>query len=164
MVLTIASARPNDVPALTELLEELDLFYGATGQDPREQRMADIQVALFNDEPAAHALLARVDDDVVGIAAYSYLWPAAGVTASIFLKELYVRQANQRQGVGRALMRALCELAVKQGCSRVEWTTERDNAVAQGFYATLGAPVNPVKVFYRLEGPGLHALAGGDTG
>ena len=61
-------------------------------------------------------------------------------------------------------MRALCELAVKQGCSRVEWTTERDNAVAQGFYAALGAPVNPVKVLYRLEGSGLHALAGGETG
>jgi len=133
--------------------------------------MADIGAALFNDEPAAHALLARVDDDVVGVAAYSYLWPAAGVTSSIFLKdssiflkELYVRQANQRQGVGRALMRALCELAVKQGCSRVEWTTERDNAVAQGFYATLDAPVNPVKVFYRLEGAGLYALARGETG
>ena len=35
-----------------------------------------------------------------GMASYSFLWPAAGLTRSLYLKELYVAQDWQRQGIG----------------------------------------------------------------
>jgi RimJ/RimL family protein N-acetyltransferase len=56
-------------------------------------------------------------------------------------------------------MQELCAVALKNGCSRVEWTTEVDNTRARQFYEALGAPVQPDKLFYRLEGDGLNALA-----
>lgn len=52
------------------------------------------------------------------------------------------------------LMQAVFDVASKHGCSRVEWTTDRDNSGAQGFYATLGLPTQPSKVFYRVEDTG----------
>jgi len=48
----------------------------------------------------------------------------------------------------------LFEAAAKNGCSRVEWTTDRDNAGAQAFYEQLGAPVQSSKIFYRVEDSG----------
>jgi GNAT superfamily N-acetyltransferase len=107
---------------------------------------------LFGDVPAAHVLLARTDGQVVGFAAYSFLWPAAGLTHSLYLKELYVGQAWRGRGVGTALMRRIREVAATAGCSRVEWTTDDDNSAAKRFYEALGAPVHPAKIFYRLEG------------
>ena len=84
--------------------------------------------------------------------AYSFLWPAVGLTSSLYLKELYVADDHRGQGIGTLLMQALFEAAAKHGCSRVEWTTDRDNTGAQEFYDRLGVPAHPSKIFYRVEG------------
>jgi hypothetical protein len=52
-------------------------------------------------------------------------------------------------------MRRVCEIAVENECSRVEWTANADDPEALGFYKALGIAVNPAKKFYRAEG---HAL------
>lgn len=44
------------------------------------------------------------------------------------------------------------ETAAHHGCSRVEWTTDRDNAGAQAFYASLGFGQSRSKIVYRAEG------------
>jgi len=155
-VLTISHAEPADVHALTDLTEDLDRFYGVTEFEPLPLREAQIRRQLFGSPPAAYALLATDGPDLVGFASYSFLWPAAGVTRSLFLKELYVRQERYREGIGRRLMRAVCDVAVAEDCSRVEWQTDVENTRAQQFYKALGAPVHAGKVFYRLDGEDLH--------
>jgi GNAT superfamily N-acetyltransferase len=140
-------------------MEELARFYGVTEFEPRVERIEGISAMLFGDPPAASVLLAKDGNRVVGLAACSFLWPGAGVTRSLFLKELYVARGYTRTGVGRLLMRHVCEAAAKTGCSRVEWQTDADNADAQRFYEALGAPVHGAKVFYRLEGAAIEKLA-----
>jgi len=54
------------------------------------------------------------------------------------------------------LMRHLYEIALRNDCSRVEWTADEGNAEARRFYAELGAPVNEFKLFYRAEADGLR--------
>lgn len=140
-----------DVSALVGLLEELDRFYGATEFPPLDVRERQVEASLFGPMPAGRVLIAEDDADVVGLASYSRLWPAVGVTASLYLKELYVRKTHRRQGVGRQLMAKICRIADDSGCSRVEWTTDRQNVEAQAFYRQLGAPVASAKVMYRLD-------------
>jgi len=158
VVLTIEHATAADIARLAELMEEMDRFYGAAEVEPQARREKEIGEALFGTRPVAYALLAKDRRDVVGLASYSLLWPAAGLTSSLFLKELYVRQDKRRRGVGRRLMRELCAIAVAAGCSRVEWQTEDANERARRFYEALGAPVFAGKVFYRLECDGLRRL------
>jgi len=135
------------VPALAELLAERDRFYGVTRPDPEPAAIAD---ALFGPVPAGRALAAVHDGAVVGLAAYSFLWPAAGVTRSLYLKELFVRAAARRLGIGKLLMRELQAVAAEHRCSRVEWTADTDQPDAQRFYAALGAEVLATKLFYRV--------------
>lgn len=149
-MVVVAPAEPQHIVALAALLEELDRHYGTTEFEPFDQRIAQIQDALFGQVPAAFALLAWHEADLVGMASYSFLWPAAGVTRSLYLKELYVAQDWQRQGIGKLLMDSLQTVATKHGCSRVEWTTDRDSEGAQQFYARLGVPVDDGKLFYRI--------------
>lgn len=156
----IAAAGPSDAEAIADLMEEVDRFYGATEIAPFEQRVTDISAALFGPTPASYVLLARQNHTVVGLASYSFLWPAVGVTRSLFLKELYVRQERKRQGIGMALMQEVCRVARDSGCSRVEWQTETTNGNAQAFYRALGARVFEGKVFYRLDDGAVAKVAG----
>ncbi len=113
---------------------------------------AQVAEALFTSPPAGYALLAWDGTQLAGLAAYSFLWPAVGLTRSLYLKELYVGGAYRRHGTGRLLMKAIFGTAAKHGCSRVEWTTGTGNTGAQNFYHSLGLPELPSKVFYRAEG------------
>ncbi|AEW93923.1 MULTISPECIES: cyclophane-containing RiPP N-acetyltransferase HaaN [Streptomycetaceae] len=152
MGVTIRPAEKRDVPAVAELIEEIERFYGATGIQPFDQRRSQVEEALFGTPPLASALL--VEDEhggIAGMAAYSFLWPAAGSTHSLFLKELYVRDTLRRQGVGAQLMRELRVLAeARPGCSRVEWMTDRDNPAAREFYRSLGFAEFDGKIVYRI--------------
>lgn len=150
-MIVVRPAAPDDVDQLLTLAEEMDRFYGATEIESVELRRQEVVDALFSDSPAAQALLAFDGDAAVGFAAYSFLWPAVGLTRSLYLKELFVSQAVQRRGVGRALMESLFEVARKHDCSRVEWTADSDNPGAQAFYASFGVEPRHSKLFYRFE-------------
>lgn len=148
-------AEADDTSALATLLEEMDRFYGATTVEPLQLRVRQIREALFHGPPAAYALLAWHDEQLVGVASYSFLWPAVGLTKSLYLKELYIAGAFQRQGIGKLLMQYLWRLAAEHG-SRLEWTTDSNNPEAQRFYRSLGVPPHVSKIFYRLEGHDLN--------
>ena len=154
MAITISPARPADAAAMAELLEEMDRFYGADAAAPLAERVGQLSEAVFASPPAAYVLLAWDGDQLAGLAAYSFLWPAVGLTSSLYLKELYVADRYRGRGIGRLLMQGLFEAAAKRGCSRVEWTTDRENAGAQAFYERLGVPAHPSKIFYRVEDNG----------
>jgi GNAT superfamily N-acetyltransferase len=152
--ITIAPAQPADAVAMADLLAEMDRFYGAASTVPLAERVQQVSDAVFTSPTAAQMLLAWDGDRLAALAAYSFLWPAVGLTRSLYLKELYVAGRYRGQGIGRRLMRAVFDTAAKHGCSRVEWTTDRDNVGAQAFYQQLGVPVHSSKIFYRVEDSG----------
>ncbi|WP_405084967.1 GNAT family N-acetyltransferase [Microbispora sp. NBC_01389] len=152
MTVTITSASAEHTDAIVILLEEMDRFYGATQFESFDVRTHQVRQALFTDPPAAHALLAWDCGQLVGIASYSFLWPAVGLARSLYLKELFVSGSRRRAGVGTSLMNALLDITAKLGCSRIEWTTDHGNAAAQQFYEKLNLSLLPSKLFYRADG------------
>lgn len=60
--------------------------------------------------------------------------------------------------MGRSLIQKLCQVAAEHECSRVEWTADEGNALAESFYQQLGVPKNQDKVIYRLEGEKLRGM------
>jgi GNAT superfamily N-acetyltransferase len=148
-MIEISAASPDDVLDMAKLFQEMGEFYGDAAIEPLDQKAEQIGAVLFGASPLAFALLAWDNGQIVGFASYSVLWPAAGITKSLYLKELYVKESHRRTGAGRHLMRELFRVALDSNCSRVEWTTDTDNLGAQGFYEKLGIPVLQSKVFYR---------------
>jgi len=133
----------------------MDRFYGTSEFESLEVRVRQIQEALFSNPPTAYSLLAWDFGRLTGFASYSFLWPAVGLTRSLYLKELYVVEDARGKGIGKLLMQHLYDIAVKHDCSRVEWTTDTDNRDARQFYSELGVPVKESKLFYRIEGEDL---------
>jgi GNAT superfamily N-acetyltransferase len=135
-----------------DLLDDLSSFYGEEiAPGSRNDRIDGVEAALFGQPPSALALLAWGDSSAVGLASYSFLWPASGVTRSLYLKELYVIEGYRRTGVGAALMGEIFKAAQAKSCSRVEWATEVGNTDAQKFYESLGATQLNGKVSYRVS-------------
>jgi GNAT superfamily N-acetyltransferase len=157
-LITIIAAEARHAPVLAGLAEEMDRFYDAIEVEPTEVHRKRIKDSLFS-TLTIYSLLAYSEGISVGFASYSFLWPAIGPTCSLYLKELYVISAARRKGVGKLLMKKLCDIALENRCSRLEWTTDTDNHEAQAFYSELGVPVKKSKLFYRVEGDELSRLA-----
>ena len=148
-MITLSDALPGDAAAIAALCAELDEFYGSLPEGVPAERSAQVRDVLFGDPPLARVLVAWDGEAPAGFAAYSFLWPAVGVAASLYLKELYVAEAYRRTGVGRLLMDGLYDVARRRGLSRVEWTTDTSNEGAQAFYESLGAEPLASKIFDR---------------
>jgi len=159
-MVTVAQAERVHAGALAELAGEMVRFYGASEVAPLDVRIRAVSESLFGDPPLAYCLLAWDDGRLVGFAAYSFHWPAVGLTRSLYLKDLFVTGTARGKGVGRLLIRHLHDVAVRNGCTRVEWTTDQDNLEAQRLYARLGVPVRTSKLFYRVEAAEVQRLAG----
>ena len=150
MTFVVRPAGIDDMLGLLDLMAELDRFYGDPDIAPDDERAAGISAALFGESASSRALVAVAGDELVALAAYSLLWPAAGVTSSLYLKELYVRERWRRHDRGRLMMIELRRVAQDLGCSRLEWTTDAENGTAQAFYTALGRVVNSGKVIHRV--------------
>ena len=153
MPIVVRPVEIDDLGSVAELMIEMDEFYDEPDRESAETKIVNMREVLFGIPPSAYTLVAYDEDDptALGIAAYSYLWPAVGTTRSLYLKELYVRRAQRRDGIGRLLMEALVSIARKSECSRVEWTTDRDNFDARAFYVAFVEESVKSKLFYRFE-------------
>ena len=149
-MITLADATPDDAGAIAGLHAELTEFYGSEPQGTGDERAAQVRAVLSGDQPLARILLARDGERLAGFACYAFLWPASGLTASLYLKELYVSGDYRRTGTGKLLMDGIFRIAAERGCSRVEWTTDTNNEDAQAFYEALGAKPLTSKIFYRV--------------
>ena len=147
-MVTIDEARPDDAEVISQIIGEIEAYYGGA-HVPGD--IAQIRAALFSDRPVATVLLARDGADVLGLASYTLMWPAAGAETSLFLKELFVREPARRNGIARALLASLHDAAADKGCSRIEWLADRDNPPALAFYAAVGAKADDGKVFFRIQ-------------
>ena len=85
---TVRSAEPGDVTAMAELFREMDEFYGETATESVDAKVHQTNSVLFADPPLAYAILACDGSNLVGMAAYSFLWPAALTAKSLYLKDL----------------------------------------------------------------------------
>ena len=100
---------------------------------------ADLQTALFGEQPAVFALVAAVDGEVVGVAVWFLTFSTWLGRHGIYLEDLYVRPEHRGAGHGRALLAALAAIAVERGYGRLEWAVLDWNEPALGFYRSIGA-------------------------
>ncbi len=146
---------------LAQAFAELHRHYVGDLAPDLETVSANLRDRVLAPGSGTRIALARADGRIAGLATFAILYPAPGARGQLFMKDLYVRAGWRGQGVGEALMGFLARHAVDKGCVRFDWTTERGNAGAIAFYDRLGASRVAEKLYFRLDGPALEALAAG---
>jgi GNAT superfamily N-acetyltransferase len=147
-VVEVRRATPDDIDVVSGILGEIDAHYGGR-RVPLDQDQ--LVTDLFTDGSVATCLLAVDGDTALGLAACSFRRQAGEAPSSLYVKELFVRPSARRRGVAGELLAAIQAAAVKAGCSRVEWTADRDDTAALAFYAAYGAEPREDRPYYRMD-------------
>ncbi|HTR70687.1 MAG TPA: GNAT family N-acetyltransferase [Mycobacteriales bacterium] len=152
----IRDARPDDVPVILALIRELATY--EREPDAVVATEADLQAALFGSAPVAYALIAERAGNPVGFALWFRNFSTWLGTPGIYLEDLFVRPEARGDGLGKALLMRLFEIARERGYGRVEWSVLDWNVSAQDFYRSQGAVPMQEWTVWRVAGV---SLAGG---
>ena len=144
---------PSDAPAIVGLIGELAEFEHLSHLV--EVTPASLAEHLFGPRPAAEAVVAEVDGEVVAFALFFTNFSTFLGKPGLYLEDLYVRPAHRGTGLGRALLSHLGALAVERGCGRFEWSVLDWNERAIGFYQQMGATLLPDWRICRVTGDAL---------
>lgn len=105
--------------------------------------------AEFLADARHHIIVAIESGVVVGmITAVDYVHPDK--TAQLWINEIGVAPGHQRQGIGRALLRAMREYGQSRGWTEAWLGTEHDNLAARGLYEDAGS-VAEAFVLYSFD-------------
>jgi GNAT superfamily N-acetyltransferase len=155
--LIVRSAEPADVGVLFSLIQALaeyeKLSHAVTGNTEA------LKDHLFGSRPYAEAILAEYAGQAVGFALFFYNYSTFLTKPGIYLEDLFVLPEYRRQGIGKALLTYLAQLALERGCGRLEWSVLDWNESAIAFYERMGASILPDWRICRLTGNSLSQMA-----
>lgn len=157
--LAIRTGRARDIPAVLRMIRGL-AEYEKLAHEVRATQ-AQLKKSGFGRKRYFHVLIAEKDKLAVGFALYFFTYSTFLARPTLYLEDLFVVPGERGTGTGKALLRALAKIAVKEGCERMDWMVLADNTPAIRFYKRLGANLHPNWVPTRLAGEPLRTLAKG---
>lgn len=113
----------------------------------------------FSDQPKFRVVVAEWDGSAAGFALFFNNYSTWRGRPGLYLEDLFVRPQFRRRGIGRALLTHLAQIAVNEGCARLEWAVLNWNTPALDFYGSLGATPLDEWTTLRITGRALSRLA-----
>jgi len=155
--LVLRNAVEDDVQLIFKFIkdlatyEKLDHTVVATEERVRE--------TLFGAKPYAEVILADWKGKPAGFALFFQNYSTFLAKPGIYLEDLFVEPELRGNGIGKALLKRLAEIAVERDCGRLEWAVLDWNEPSIQFYKSLGAIPMSDWIINRLTGDALKALA-----
>jgi GNAT superfamily N-acetyltransferase len=109
-------------------------FYQRTIPDERYDQAWE----EFQSERRMHALGARLDGTLVGIAHFFIHANTSGPDVC-YLQDLFTAPESRGHGAATALIEAIAAWARERGCMRLYWSTQESNATARRVYDRVAA-------------------------
>jgi GNAT superfamily N-acetyltransferase len=100
-----------------------------------------LQEHLFGSRKYVEAILAESAGQAVGFALFFHNYSTFLTKPGIYLEDLFVLPEYRRQGIGRAILTKVAQIAVERDCGRLEWSVLDWNESAQAFYRSMGASI-----------------------
>jgi GNAT superfamily N-acetyltransferase len=155
----IRRARPDEAGLVLSLVRELAEYEKLLHEV--EATEADIEVALFGENPLLFCAIAEWQGEAAGFAIWFINFSTFSGRSGIYLEDLFVRPALRGKGIGKALLAYLAQECVANGWSRLQWSVLDWNTPSIEFYRSLGAALMDEWTVCRIGGPALAVLAQG---
>ena len=156
-MLNIRPASGADAPLIASLVRELADYEKLL--DDAKATAADFLREIESPNPVIHVLIAEWDGSPCGFALYFFNFSTFVGRPGLYLEDLFVRPAQRKHGIGRALLRALARIASQRGCGRMEWAVLDWNEPALRFYKSLDARQMNEWIIHRLTPVEIAKLA-----
>jgi GNAT superfamily N-acetyltransferase len=156
-MIDIRAAVAADAQLIFDFIVELAVYEKAKHEVVTS--VAEIAVTLFGVDAKARALVCSVDGKPAGYAVYFYNYSTWLGRNGIWLEDVYVTPTCRGRGAGKALLKHIAGIAVKENCGRFEWSVLDWNKPSIDFYEALGARPLDEWTIYRVTGNALKKLA-----
>jgi GNAT superfamily N-acetyltransferase len=157
---SIRPAVATDVKAIFNLITALaayeKLSHLVTGNS---QALAD---HLFGEKPYIEALVAEVENKIVGFALFFPNYSTFLTKPGIYLEDIFVLPDYRGRGIGKALLIAVAKIAAARDAGRLEWSVLDWNQPAIDFYEKMGAKILNEWQICRVTGSALTELGDSD--
>ena len=155
--IAVRPVRPGEAPLIHGFIRELAEYERML--DKAVASVADIDAALFEEQPRVFGDVVEMDGAPVGFALWFYNFSTFQGRCGIYLEDLYVQPAARGQGAGKALLARLAKRCVDEKLGRMDWAVLDWNAPSIAFYDSLGASALTDWITRRLMGEDLERLA-----
>lgn len=153
----IRNATIDDSSLILQFVTELAIYEKAEHEVLATE--TQIQNTLFSANATAHALICEKGGNAVGFAVYFFNYSTWLGKNGLYLEDLYVTPSARGNGVGKALLKHLAQIAVQNDCGRFEWSVLDWNEPAIKVYEAIGAKAQSEWIIYRLAGQDLIDFA-----
>ncbi len=133
--LIIRKGTEKDFPAILELIKELATFEKGLNEVTNSIEKMRKEKKLFQ------SYVAEVNGEVIAFALYFFAY-FTWVGKSLYLDDIYVKEAFRGQKIGSKLLKKIFEVAKKENCSRIRWQVLDWNHPAIKFYEKYGAKID----------------------
>lgn len=140
MPLRILEADFTDPAHCAGIVEVLNSYAADSvgGGEPLAPDARERLVPALRDHPTALVLLALVDDRPAGVAVCFFGLSTFQARPLLNIHDLAVMPEHRGVGIGRSLLAAVEERAIRHGCCRLTLEVQDDNARARALYESFG--------------------------
>jgi GNAT superfamily N-acetyltransferase len=153
----IRPATPDDIPQILAFIRELALY--EREPDAVVATESDLLRDGWGETPRFRCVIAESSGDIAGFALFFTSYSTWRGHHGIRLEDLYVTPAYRGKGIGKALLRHVAQIALDEGCPRLEWDVLAWNQPAIDFYHSQGAVVLNEWRIMRVADEALERLA-----
>ncbi len=159
MSMDVRIYREEDFESAWPLLQQVSRLYLATDVDSAEQTRSYPKDTVLSEGSGIELALAIDGQTPIGMAAFEILHPGPNATGQLYSKELFILEEDRGKGAGRAITKFLAVHALKQNCSRFDWTGETTNLDGLKLYRALGIAPAEESIYFRLSDKALEKSA-----
>lgn len=128
--MVVRSAIPLDVFAIYGLIEELADYERSPKEVVNTPQALEEDLFVYQ---RCHSLVAEHEGLVIGFALY-YFGYSTWKGRTLYLEDLYVKEAFRSSGIGQALFGEVVKIAQKENVRRMDWQVLSWNEPALSFY------------------------------
>jgi len=124
-----------DYEAWLPLWGGYNAFYGRQGETALDLNITQATWARFlNDNEPVYAFVAEQNGQLVGLVHFIFHRSTTRLSDVCYLQDLYVNNDVRDRGIGRQLIKAVYDAALKAGSARVYWQTQDSNIAGRALY------------------------------
>lgn len=156
-MLKIREARVEDVSLILSFIRELAEYEREPGavRTTKDDLIRD----GFSANPKFRVIIAEWNGKPAGMAFFFQNYSTWQGKHGLFLEDLFVRPQFRGQGIGKALMVRLAQIAIAENCFGMRWEVLDWNTTAIEVYQKLGARFREHWRVMQLTGDELERLA-----